>query len=182
MYDPITKWWALCRLSNVSIVQTWEVGNLFRKGACMIPLPNDRHYVGWVYSVSIVQTWEVGNWHCSPTISCHRIAVFAACPPHYDNCYVGWVTYQICNGRCSPLTKHVMIPLGQLCLQLVTPFTLVYIITIPQGSDSWGHNEPAPTGAPSTGCSLLLSCGWTSTEFIFGFKLGTNSVGNRSHT
>jgi hypothetical protein len=59
------------------------------------------------YSVSIVQTWEVGNWHCSPTISCHRIAVFAACPPHYDKCYVGWVTYQICNGRCLPLAKHV---------------------------------------------------------------------------
>ncbi len=45
-----------------------------------------------------------------------------------------------------------------------------------------GHSEPTPTIAPSTGCLLLLSCGWTSTELIFGFTLVTNSVGNRSHT
>jgi hypothetical protein len=45
-----------------------------------------------------------------------------------------------------------------------------------------GHSEPAPTSTPSTGCPLLLSCGWTSTEFIFGFTLVANSVGNRSHT
>jgi hypothetical protein len=41
-----------------------------------------------------------------------------------------------------------------------------------------GYREPAPT---STGCPLLLSCGWTSTELIFGFTLLTNPVGNRSH-
>jgi hypothetical protein len=33
---------------------------------------------------------------------------------------------------------------------------------------------------PSTGCLLLLSCGWTSTELIFGYSLVTNSVGNKS--
>jgi hypothetical protein len=41
--------------------------------------------------------------------------------------------------------------------------------------------EPASTSAPSTRCPLLLSCGWTSSELIFGFTLVTNSVGNRSH-
>jgi hypothetical protein len=46
---------------------------------------------------------------------------------------------------------------------------------------SEGHSEPAPTSAPSTGCPLLLSCGWTSIELIFGFILGTNFVGDRSH-
>jgi hypothetical protein len=59
----------------------------------------------------------------------------------------------------------------------------------------WGHGHwmngwysevnqhaPAPTSAPSTGCPLLLSCGWTSTELIFGLTLVTNAVGNRSHT
>ncbi len=30
-----------------------------------------------------------------------------------------------------------------------------------------GPQEPAPTSALSTGCTLLLSCGWTSTELIF---------------
>ncbi len=30
------------------------------------------------------------------------------------------------------------------------------------------HSEPAPTSAPSTGYLLLLSCGWNSTELIFG--------------
>jgi hypothetical protein len=45
-----------------------------------------------------------------------------------------------------------------------------------------GHNEPTSTNAPSTRCMLLLSCGWTSTELIFGFTFVTNSVGNRSHT
>jgi len=44
----------------------------------------------------------------------------------------------------------------------------------------YGRSEPAPTCAPSTGCSLLLSCGWTSTELIFGFTLVTNSVRSRS--
>jgi hypothetical protein len=38
-----------------------------------------------------------------------------------------------------------------------------------------------PTSASSTGCSLLLSCGWTSTELIFGFTLVTHSVQNRCH-
>jgi hypothetical protein len=45
-----------------------------------------------------------------------------------------------------------------------------------------GHSQPTPTIAPSTGCLLLLSCGWTSTELKFGFTVVTNSVGNRSHT
>jgi hypothetical protein len=40
--------------------------------------------------------------------------------------------------------------------------------------------EPAPTSAPSTGCPLVLSCGWTSTELILCFTLVTNSVRNRS--
>jgi hypothetical protein len=39
------------------------------------------------------------------------------------------------------------------------------------------HSKPAPTSAPSTGCLLLLSCGWTSTELIFSFTLVTDSVG-----
>jgi hypothetical protein len=30
-------------------------------------------------------------------------------------------------------------------------------------------------------CYLLLSCGLTSIELIFGFTLVTSSVGNRSH-
>jgi hypothetical protein len=45
---------------------------------------------------------------------------------------------------------------------------------------SMGHSEPAQTIAPSTGCPLLLSCGWTSTESIFGFRLVTNSRRSRS--
>jgi hypothetical protein len=44
-----------------------------------------------------------------------------------------------------------------------------------------GHNELASINAPSIGCLLLLSCGWTSTELIFGFTFVTNYVGNRSH-
>ncbi len=44
-----------------------------------------------------------------------------------------------------------------------------------------GHSEPAHTSAPSSGCMLLLGCGWTSTELIFCFTLATNSVRNRSH-
>jgi hypothetical protein len=122
------------------------------------------------YSVSIVQTWEVGKLTLLTNyISCHRIAVFAACPPHYDSCYVSWVTYQICcNGRCSPLTKHVMSVFAN-CHPLKT---LVYVITIPQGSDSRGHNEPAPTSAPSTGCSLLLSCGWNLNWVHIWFQVG----------
>jgi len=36
-----------------------------------------------------------------------------------------------------------------------------------------GHSEPAP----STGCPVLLSSGWTSPELRFGFALVTNSVG-----
>jgi hypothetical protein len=36
-----------------------------------------------------------------------------------------------------------------------------------------GHSEP-----PSTGCLVLLSCVWTSTELIFGFTLVSNFVGN----
>jgi hypothetical protein len=40
-----------------------------------------------------------------------------------------------------------------------------------------GHSEPAPASTPSTGCLLLLSCGWMSTESIFGFTSVTNCVG-----
>jgi hypothetical protein len=36
--------------------------------------------------------------------------------------------------------------------------------------------EPAPTSAPSTGCLLLLSYGWTSTELVYGFTSVTNYV------
>jgi hypothetical protein len=32
-----------------------------------------------------------------------------------------------------------------------------------------GHSKPSPTSAPSTGCLLLLNCGWRTTELIFGF-------------
>jgi hypothetical protein len=39
-----------------------------------------------------------------------------------------------------------------------------------------GQSEPAP----STGCPLLLSCGWTSTELISGFTLVTRSTRSRS--
>jgi hypothetical protein len=45
----------------------------------------------------------------------------------------------------------------------------------------WGHSEPPPTSAPSTGCLLLLSCRWTSTELVYGFTLVTNYVRNRCH-
>ncbi len=45
-----------------------------------------------------------------------------------------------------------------------------------------GHREPAPTGMPSTGCQLLLGCGWTSTELTFSFILVTNSVRNWSQS
>jgi hypothetical protein len=45
-----------------------------------------------------------------------------------------------------------------------------------------GHREPALNSAPSTGCPLLLSCGWSSSELnIWTPNLVTNSVGNRSH-
>jgi hypothetical protein len=44
-----------------------------------------------------------------------------------------------------------------------------------------GHSEPAHTSTPSSGCMLLLGCGWTSTELIFCFTLATKSVRNRSH-
>jgi hypothetical protein len=43
---------------------------------------------------------------------------------------------------------------------------------------SLSHSEPAPTSTPSTGCPLLLSCGWiSSTELVFGFTLVTDSIG-----
>jgi hypothetical protein len=51
----------------------------------------------------------------------------------------------------------------------------------PQLTRKWDlatHGPAASTSAPSIGCLLLLGCGWTSTEFIFGFTLVTNSVGN----
>jgi hypothetical protein len=64
---------------------------------------------------------------------------------------------------------------------------LTWLTTMGGGVRVWdlektapGHSEPA-TSTPSTGCLLLLSCGWTSTELIFGFTLLTNSVINRSH-
>jgi len=45
-----------------------------------------------------------------------------------------------------------------------------------------GHSELASTSAPSIRCLLLLSCGWTSTELIFGFTFVTNSIKNKFHT
>jgi hypothetical protein len=53
---------------------------------------------------------------------------------------------------------------------------------IPETGAPPGHSEPAPTTAPSTGCLLLLCCGGTLTELIFGFTLVTNYVGDRSCT
>jgi hypothetical protein len=44
-----------------------------------------------------------------------------------------------------------------------------------------GHIKPSPTSAPSSGCLLLLSCGWSSTELIFGFIWVINFVANRSY-
>jgi hypothetical protein len=44
-----------------------------------------------------------------------------------------------------------------------------------------GHSEPAHTSAPSIGCLLLLSYGWTSNELVYGFTLVTDYVRNRSH-
>jgi hypothetical protein len=46
---------------------------------------------------------------------------------------------------------------------------------------SKGHSEPAPTSSPSTGCLLWLSCGWSSTELLFGFILVTHSINSRSN-
>jgi hypothetical protein len=54
-----------------------------------------------------------------------------------------------------------------------------YILNVPRLL-SWGRNltPPALTSAPSTGCSLLLSYGWTSTAVIFSFTLIINlSIG-----
>jgi hypothetical protein len=42
-----------------------------------------------------------------------------------------------------------------------------------------GQSEQPPTIAPSIRRMLLLGCGWTSTELIFGFTLVTNSIQNR---
>ncbi len=39
-----------------------------------------------------------------------------------------------------------------------------------------GQSEPAPTSAPSTGCPLWLSCGWTSTQLKILFHLGNPCV------
>jgi hypothetical protein len=44
-----------------------------------------------------------------------------------------------------------------------------------------GHSEPAPTSAPSRGCLLCLSCGWSSTELLLGFILVTHSIRSRSN-
>jgi hypothetical protein len=53
------------------------------------------------------------------------------------------------------------------------------------GEIRWtGHSEPAANRTPSIGRPLLLGYGWTSTpssQFIFGFTLVTNSLGDRSH-
>jgi hypothetical protein len=95
----------------------------------------------------------------------------------------------------SPFAKPKLIM--TICVynkQLHGPFVTVGLIPIThaliwphyqqhqQRKNKGSHNEPAPTSAPSTGCPDLLSCGWTSTELIFGFASVTNSVGNRSHT
>jgi hypothetical protein len=42
-------------------------------------------------------------------------------------------------------------------------------------------NQHPPAHHPSTGCLLLLSCGWNSTELIFSSTLVTDSVRNRPH-
>jgi hypothetical protein len=47
------------------------------------------------------------------------------------------------------------------------------------GRQGWGQSAPAPISASSTGCPLWLSCGWISTELIFGFTLVTHSIMNR---
>ncbi len=47
----------------------------------------------------------------------------------------------------------------------------------------FGHSQPTNTHQ----CTIhwmpviLLTCGWTSTELVYGFTLVTNSVRNRSH-
>ncbi len=46
---------------------------------------------------------------------------------------------------------------------------------------SKGHSKLSRTISPSTGRLLLLSCGQTLTELMFGFILVTNFVANRSH-
>jgi hypothetical protein len=42
-------------------------------------------------------------------------------------------------------------------------------------------NQHPPVGAPSTGCLLWLSCGWSSTELLPSFILVTHSVRSRSN-
>ncbi len=55
-------------------------------------------------------------------------------------------------------------PAMMACVKIEAPCTLCNRSMFPPS----GHSEPAPTSAPSTGYLLLLSCGWTSTQLIFG--------------
>jgi hypothetical protein len=71
-------------------------------------------------------------------------------------------------------TKCVVLPPSCCCsgTKDIPPSPPTQIAWIP----CLGHSEPAPTSAPSTGCPLFFSCGWSSTEFIFGSTLVINSV------
>ncbi len=76
----------------------------------------------------------------------------------------------LCNGVCQ---VHVIVPVSLTILQnshdhYMNPWKLL--------CNGGPNHEPAPTSTPSTGCPSLLSCGWTSTELIFGFTLVTNSI------
>ncbi len=77
--------------------------------------------------------------------------------------------------KCNP---------GQGCLMISLTFGLKGCETTYEWMNKRTaiYSEPAAlTSTPSTGCLLLLSCGWTPTELIFGFTLITACVGNRSH-
>jgi len=85
----------------------------------------------------------------------------------------------------SPFSKPKLIM--TICVynkQLHGPFVTVGLIPITHAL-IWPHyqqsakeeqrqatmNQHPPVHPPSTGCLDLLSCGWTSTELIFGFCL-----------
>jgi hypothetical protein len=75
--------------------------------------------------------------------------------------------------------KHRPLPKGwiiNLCPPSLPP-SLPSFLPFP----FWGAGWTSIHQGTSTGCPLLLSCGWISTELIFGFTLITNSVRNRSH-
>ncbi len=94
---------------------------------------------------------------------------------HLPYCTTLWIALQ-----CPGILADLMLFLGWVSMNLchITPLKMMK----PFSSKIFSHchSEPALTSAPSTGCPLLLSCEWSSTELIFGFTLVTNSVGNRS--